>query len=119
MAERRGNRTHPGRGHRPTAVLKTGPALMRYNDFITAEWHPVWWPARSSKPLLGGDPVLGGFDSHAAPPYFFCRDSLAYHPHRWSTRTSCRIPILRLDGSLPLLWSPRESFTPVSYTHLR
>src|SRR5680860_197080 len=45
MAERRGNRTHPGRGHRPTAVLKTGPALMRYNDFITTEWHPVWWPA--------------------------------------------------------------------------
>ena len=32
------------------------------------EWHPVWWPARSSKPLLGGDPVQGGFDSHAAPP---------------------------------------------------
>ena len=27
---------------------------------------------RTSKPLLGGDPVLGGFDSHAAPPYFFC-----------------------------------------------
>ena len=46
-----------------------GPALMRYNDFTTAEWHPVWWPARSSKPLLGGDPALGGFDSHAAPPF--------------------------------------------------
>src|SRR5680860_1293942 len=52
--------------------VPAGPALMRYNDFTTAEWHPVWWPARSSKPLLGGDPVLGGFDSHAAPPYFFC-----------------------------------------------
>src|SRR5680860_125852 len=49
-----------------------GPALMRYNDFTTAEWHPVWWPARSSKPLFGVDLVLGGFDSHAAPPSFSC-----------------------------------------------
>lgn len=36
---------------------------------LRAEWHPVWWPARSSKPLFGGDPVEGGFDSHAAPPF--------------------------------------------------
>ena len=31
------------------------------------ERRPVWWPARSSKPVLGGSPVQGGFDSHAAP----------------------------------------------------
>jgi hypothetical protein len=35
-----------------------------------AERRSVWWPARSSKPVLGGSPVQGGFDSHAAPPCY-------------------------------------------------
>ena len=35
-----------------------------------AERRSAWWPARSSKPVLGGSPVQGGFDPHAAPPSF-------------------------------------------------
>ena len=45
------------------ASRRVGGALVRH-----AERRSVWWPARSSKPVLGGSPVQGGFDSHAAPP---------------------------------------------------
>ena len=46
------------------------PASESYKMAGGEEWHPVWWPARSSKPLFGGGPVEGGFDSHAAPPTY-------------------------------------------------
>lgn len=57
------------------------------------------WPSRSSKPLRGGGPVAGGFDSHALPPKMpslaFCRKAkhlagqvpVAYFAARWLPRT--------------------------------
>ena len=30
----------------------------------------VWWPSWSSKPVGGGNPVVGRFDSYAFPPTF-------------------------------------------------
>ena len=51
------------------AGVRCMPGCARIGVF-RAEWHPVWWPARSSKPLFGGDPVEGRFDSYAAPPLF-------------------------------------------------